>query len=549
MSTQIFNVFAFETPAPQKKHLTCAEVRDFCRHYNQHTPELDAFLERFGVDEWVCVGVDIEDVYSKSQRNGRMDCNPAELLGILITSQHNDSVEINLRQLLKDTSVQFAVDGNVRFKPNETVYVDAEAGNYEVVAKRRVFNRIDDCPLWVVHVQDYSTYELSAIVLLPSQLWDEDSLYSESAGYGYSIQDRQWYDWDKADAYRAARFGGYSPNFLPKTYTELNVPYECFLLDNTTDRLFRQPTKQAPTLQYHATKDNLRLVDDLPSFATINKKKPTGIYQKEGNYYISTKKGVLVTDTNFEQLEEVQDADRLKGDFLQHYQGKGWEVLITSRGIDIRSPKTQKRDKLSAFKIKAMDAGTNRLSIHAIDADHLVFLNDKWIVVDADLNITVHSIKRSLRKTLAPILGKDFLGAAYPSNSLDVKDRKPWMILNHLVLSCDDNYAPTVMNPFLYEKTGEFCFYGAVADPKRQGIWLLAGLERLIFMDEQLEQAFVFNTSPSGSLGGGKYPSPWLHLDRSGNLWVALSDAPIFKISQKDIDQQLKTATPHKRGN
>lgn len=88
------------------------------------------------------------------------------------------------------------------------------------------------------------------------------------------------------------------------------------------------------------------------------------------------------------------------------------EVLITSRGIDIRSPKAQKSNKLSTFKIKAMDVGTHRFSIHAIDADHLVFLNDKWIVVDADLNITVHSLKRSLRKTLEPILGKDFLGVA-----------------------------------------------------------------------------------------------------------------------------------------
>ena len=546
MSTQTFEVNVFEPQPNGQAVLSPTAVRQLCRSYNQHTSELDDFLTQFDVQEWVCLEVDIEDVYSKASRSGRMDCNPAELLGILLTSQHSDDLQQQFRSLVKGSTVSFSIDGNVRFQRNTTVYSDD--GKYTVLEKAKIFNAIKDCPLWVLRVDHYSAYRLKAVVLLPKVLWQAEQLHSDSAGYAYTVADREWYRYEKANAYRAVRFGHPSSNFLTPIPTTLSVPYDSFWVDAATDRLFLMPNKHRPSLTFYSPQDQLTATTGEASeaLAAINRQKPLGIYREGDHYLIPTKKKMLVTNDQFEELEERVDPDPLKGDFLQYYKDKGWTVLLTKRGIDIQSHKTQRRDKLSAFKIKATEGGLKRLTLQALDEDHLVILNGKWIVVDADLNIQVHSLSKTLKKSLAPILGKDFLKTTYPYQSLELPDRAPWLICNHLVLSADAEMAPIALNAWLQEKTGEFCFYGAIADAPRSGIWLLAGLGRLVFMDAALEQAFVFNTDPVGSLGTGEFSSPWLQLDQAGNLWFALnSELPICKIDHQEIDQQLQQAQPY----
>lgn len=535
MSAEMFNVSLFEANPEKKQILTKDEVCQFCKHYNQHSLELESFLEQHDFEKWACVGIDIDAVYYAQQNDGRMDCSSPEFLGIMLTSLHDERYEAALMKYLK----QFPVDGNLRFGLNDAIY---EEGTYKVITPAKDFNRVADCPLWVVKVDAYAPYRLSGIVLIPTDFWNEDVLTYESAGYGYTIKERNWYNWDSAIPYRMNRVGAWSPNFLETQKSVLPTSGEPYQYDAEKDRFFKMPS-------YYGSNQAIEYYD-LNNGGVLGKVEglnPVGLYLKEDTYHIYTKKGLIKTNKSFEKLEKLDSKTGLMGNtVLQEYAAKGWSVILTNKGIDIQSPKAQKQDKLSAFKIKAGDANPRRLLIHAIDEHHLVLMNDKFMVVDADLNLMTHSLKKSLKKELTPWLGKDFMGVAYTNVGINIPNRAPFLFLNNLVISLNEKQEPIVMNKELYALTGEFNFYSAVLDEVLDGVWLLAGLERLVFLKHNLKEAFVFNTEGEGSVGAGKYPSPWLHLDKEGNLRYALNHkGNVRKIERKELVKKLKTATPY----
>lgn len=528
----MFNVSLFEAHPEKKTVLSKAEVRQFCKHYNQHSAELESFLEQFDFEQWACIGVDIDAPYYRHTKDGRMDCSPTEFLGILITSLHEDKYEIALKKYLK----QFPVDGILRFKLNDAIY---EEETYKVITLAKEFNRVADCPLWVVEVNDYAPYHLSGIVLIPIDFWNEEALGYESAGYGYTIKERNWYNWNSAIPYRMNRVGSWSPNFLEATKSVL--PVHSYLYDREKNRLFKRPSSYgAKLIEYYdlANNNSLEIVENLDAI---------GLHIKEGVYHVYTKKGLIKTNKAFEKLEKLDSKTGLMGNtVLQEYAAKGWSVILTNKGIDIQSPKAQKQDKLSAFKIKAGDADSKRLLIHAVDEHHLVLMNDKFMLVDADMNLKVHSLKKSFKKDLEPWLGKDFIGVAYTNVGIDIPNHAPFLFLNNLVISLNEKQEPILMNSKLYALTGEFNFYSAVLDEDLGGFWLLAGLERLVFLESDLKKAFVFNLDGNGSVGAGTYPFPWLNLDKEGNLRYALNhEGCVHKINRKELVEKLKSAIPY----
>ncbi|WP_052597802.1 hypothetical protein [Aureispira sp. CCB-QB1] len=541
MSAEMYNVSLYEAHSSKKTILTKKEVWELCQHYNQHNEELERFLEQFDFDEWACVGIDIDAVYYEHTKDGKMDCSAAEFLGIMLTSLHDDKFEMAFKRYQKSQNPdEFSFRNIPSFELSKDIY-DETSDTYKVIARANSFNVIEGCPLWVVRVDSFSDYRLAGVVLIPTKFWDSNALMYESAGYGYTIKDRNWYRWESAIPYRMNRVGKWSPNFLESMSTLLPTQGEPYQYDAAEERFFKMPShygKKQP-IEYYDLKSG--------AWEQVEGFDPVGMSVQDGLYHIYTKKGLIKTNKNFEKLEKLDSKTGLMGNtVLQEYTGKGWSVVLTSKGIDIQSFKTQKKDKLSAFKIKAGDARGKRLLIYAIDKEHLVLLNDKLMLVDADLNLTVHSLKKSFKKELEPLLGKSFIGVPYVNGGIDVPNRAPFFFLNNLVISLDEKMNPIVMNSTLEKLTGEFNFYGAVPDSELEGMWMLAGLERLVFLKNNLKEAFVFNTAPRGSVGGGKYPFPWIHLDQGGNLRYALSYHEKVRIITRDeLRRQLKTATAY----
>lgn len=538
MSAEMYNVSLFEAHPNKKKILNRDEVRQFCQHYNQHSIELDQFLEQFDFNEWVCTGVNIYAPYYEHTKEGKMDCNPAEFLGIMLTSLYEDKFEMRLKKYQKSQNpTGFSFRNIPRFKLSENVY-DEMSENFKIISKAKSFNVVEDCPLWVVNVDGFSDYYLSGVVLVPTYFWDQNTLMHESAGYPYTITNRKWYDWDKCIAYRMNRVGKWSPNFLEATISRLKVLGMPYLYDTEKNRLFKMPSS-------HGKKQAIEYYDleDGESLKKVDGFDPVGLCIKEDVYHIYTKKGLIKTNKDFEKLEKLDSKTGLMGNtVLQEYKSEGWSLILTNKGIDIQSFKAQKQDKLSAFKVKASDAGSDRLLIHAIDENYLVLLNDKLMVIDADLSMTVHSIKKSFKKELTPWLGKSPIGIAYTNIGINLQGGKPLLFLNNLVISLDENQQPLLMNTKLEALTGEFNFYSAVRDKELGGLWLLAGLERIVFVKDNLEEAFVFNTS-EGSIGPGKYSHPWLHLDKDGTLRYALNLAGnVYQITRRELTDKLQTA-------
>lgn len=520
MSTQIFSLYPFDPPTSAKGTLTKDDVRTLCSHYNQHSQELEDFLIRYDFETWACIGIDIHADYYQNTGDGQMDCSAAEFLGILLTSLGDEQYEQALRDYLK----QYPVDGILSFPLNED----------------NDFDRIQ-APIWVLHVPTYAPYELSGVVILPQAFWNANALMSDSAGYGYTVDDRYWYSWDRARSYRLARAGAWSPNFLTTESTPLEG-HRRYLYDASHHRFVCVPSK-------YSSNERIAYYDfnDAATPLISHDFKALGASIQGDHYHIYTKKGLFKTDAAFQILETQNSKTGLMGNqVLQEYHNKGWSVMLTNKGIDIQSPSAQKQDKLSAFKIKAGDAEPRRLAIHALDKQHLLFVSDKLIIVDQELNLTTHSLKKAFKATLKPWLGKETIGVAYLNGVIDIPGRMPFIFLNNLLISLSEDLQPQVLNPLLYKLTGEFEFYGGIADAELGGVWLLAGLERLVFVDYALSKAKVFNTHPTGSKGGGRYPAPIFLQDKDGHLYFSLNKASSVRcVRRAEQLQQLKQAIPY----
>lgn len=535
MSSQIYEIELFQGHPHKKEILSKEEVIDFCKHYNQHTSELYDFLELHKFEKWACVGISIDATYDRHTKDGRVDCSPTEFLGIMITSMMNDKYQQAINNYIKHKPV----DGMHRFQLNEGIY-DHELR--KEIRKPREFDVVDGCPLWVVQVNEYATYDLSGVVLIPSEFWNANDLNRESAGYGYAVVDKydHWYNRGFGINFRMLRIGGWSPNFLESIKSDLPKYYN--LYDSELNRLFSYPSSYSKLSYFDLHTETLQEIDNFGS---------EGLYIAEGSYHFYTKKCLIKTDKKFRELGRLDSKTGLIGNqVLQEYVGENWSVILTNKGIEITSHKAHKRDKLSAFKIKAGAAAVRHLLIYALDENYLIFLNDKLTVIDADLNFRIHSIKRKFNKPKLPNLGKTSIEIGAPNGLVELKGSKPFLFSGNVVISFDAHNEPISMNQKLYELTGELCFYCGVVDQSLGGIWLLAGLGRLVFIDEEFKNAFVFNMVAEGSFGSGRYhgsSQPFLHMDKAGNLRFSLHQHnSVQKVAREELVNKLKIAVPFK---
>lgn len=196
MATQIYSLSWGDAPfcAPIVDTNT---LRTYCKFYNQPTDELEAFFERFKVDEWAVMRLCVDAVYAR--RNDKTAVSGADavaLLGILATSILSDKDEATLQALLGENQQKFEHQDSF-------------------------LNPFPDCPLWVLQIAERSQFYVSAVFFLPAFILKNAQYDSESYGYEkYAVNSYWgWYSQgfgknQQQNTYWRHRLGGYVPHFI-----------------------------------------------------------------------------------------------------------------------------------------------------------------------------------------------------------------------------------------------------------------------------------------------------------------------------------------------
>jgi|GEM_PF-4195077 len=522
MATQIFELGIYQPG--EKDILTKEEALAFCANFNQKGGEVNDFFATHDFDRWRCVGMDVYDQYSSNNDpDAFFDCSPPSLLGILITSMNSDAPEQALRKYSRP-------DTDIRFPYREDWDLQ--------------LNHFPTCPLWICQIKSWSQYAINAVVLIPDIFWGEDGPDYDSYGYPYTVKypgrHDMWYWGDYDQKYYNQRMGAYSPNVLDTDGRAIQRNSESLYYDPEQHRFFLIGW-------YGKGGRYIDLKGDLEA-KEIELDELKGMHIKEDVYRMYTKKGVIVTDKNFNQLEKLTSKNGLpKGNLgRQEFEDEGWQVMVTQSGIRIQSPSDEIITKLSDFKLNT-SSSEDRHSMMTIDKKgRLVIVAGQVVLVDSELNKTLVPLKKPFKKTLEPVLGKYFIykDSNYAHGVLEWPDGEQWFFHNAFVFRLKENDEPELLNERLRELCGEFIFRGSVYDSNNKGAWLLAGMGRLAFVPDAKDKAYLFNIA--GDSPATFAETPYLGWDKDGNLWVNQGDKGTIRcITKQELASKLKTALPH----
>ncbi|WP_300490039.1 hypothetical protein [Flavobacterium sp.] len=522
MATQIFDVQWNDTPAG-KPILSKPEIIDYARHFGQDTKELHEFLTRFDFEEWVCMELFVDYVYGRVDKSGSVGSDAVEYLNIVSGTFFTDEAEL-------------ALHNYIGFNNNKFEY------NYDGSPP---FATFPDCPLWIVQVTSQKKYESSAIFFMPAIWWKDARMTSESYAYSHFTVNSRWNKWysgsfdknqDKCIYWRN-RIGSYAPNFIAReSGSTIPFVYRDIHFDVLRNRVFI-PQSRSEEMCYY----------DLSDFKTEHKTQnflkdsELGFIESSAEgYRFYTDKKLLITDADFNVISE--SASKI----VNIYEDDFWKVVLDNKGVLMTKKESaeEKRFKYSELKLTTSiySNNPNSLTIYVNANRSVIFFGSQNLlsIVDTSFTVTNMSLDRLFKKEIAP----------YYYNNRQVRKffalsaERQLLLTDSGVFELGSDEKPKMISQKLKEITGEVLFYNAIKDDALNGIWFVAGMDRLVFTDVNFEKGYVFNFTEQDLSDEhvNTYRSSELFFDKDGNLWYSLFGPMLKKIARKELESKLKTA-------
>lgn len=522
MATQIFDVQWNDTPAG-KPILSKPEIVDYARHFGQDTKELHEFLTRFDFDEWVCMELFVDYVYGRVDKSGRVGSDAVEYLNIVSGTFFTDEAEL-------------ALHNYVGFNNNRFEY------NYEGSPP---FAPFPDCPLWIIQVTSQEKYESSAIFFMPAIWWKDARMTSESYAYSHFTVNSRWNKWysepfgknQHQNMYWRNRIGSYSPNFIARENGS-TIPFNSYNIhfDTFRNRVLIQESR-AEDLRYY----------DLSDFKTEHttqnflKDSENGFIESSADgYRFYTEKKLSITDANFNVISESTSK------IVNIFEDDFWKVVLDNKGVLMTKKESgdEKRFKYSELKLttSAYSNNPDSLKIYVNANRSVIFYGNRnqLSIVDVSFNVANMNLERLFKKEIAP----HYYGNYQTKALVMLSAERQLLLTENGVFELGKDEKPKIINEKLKEITGEALFYNAVKDEALNGIWFIAGMDRLIFTDENFEKGYVFNFTEQDLSSEYLNMYRWCNLffDQDGNLWYSLFGRTLNKIARKELESKLKTA-------
>ncbi|THF50413.1 hypothetical protein E6C50_09290 [Flavobacterium supellecticarium] len=522
MATQIYELGWNDTPAG-KFRLSTPEIVDYVRHFGQDTKELHEFLTRFDFEEWVCMELFVDYVYGRVDKSGEVGSDAVQYLSIVSGTFFTEEAEL-------------ALHNYVGFNKNKFEY------NY---TGSPPFAPFPDCPLWIIQITSQKKQASSAIFFMPAIWWKDANMTSESYADSHFTVDwrgNKWYNgsFDKNQdrcTYWRNRIGSYAPNFIARESGAI-IPfvYRDIHLDTFRNRVFI-PDSRSEEMRYY----------DLSDFKTEHKTQnflknsELGFIESSAEgyrFYTDTK--LLITDADFNMISE--SASKI----VNSYEDDFWKVVLDNKGVWMTKKESaeEKRFKYSELKLTTSiySNNPNSLTIYVNANRSVIFFGTQNLlsIVDTTFTVTNMSLDRLFKKEIAP----------YYYNNRQVRKffalsaERQLLLTDTGVFELGSDEKPKLISQKLKEITGEVLFYSAVKDDALNGIWFVAGMDRLVFTDVNFEKGYVFNFTEQDLSDEHVNSYRWSQLfwDQDGDLWYSLFGQTLKKIARKELESKLKTA-------
>lgn len=520
MATQIYEVEWDDTPAG-KPILSKSEIIDYVRHFGQDTKELHEFLSRFDFDEWVCMELFVDYIYGRVDKSGEVGSDAVEYLNIVSGTFFTEEAELALHNYVgfDKKGFEYNYDGSPPFAP------------------------FPDCPLWIVQVTKQEKYESSAIFFMPAIWWKDARMTSESYAYSHFTVNSKWNQWyndpfgknQHQNMYWRNRIGSYSPNFIARENGS-TIPFNSYKIhfDSFRNRVFLEESRSEELCYY-----------DLSDFKT--ELRPQNFLKDSANGFIEssadgyrfyTGKKLLITDANFNVISE--SASKIVNIFEDDF----WKVVLDNKGVLMTKKESgdEKRFKYSELKLTTSEYSNNPDSLKIfVNANRsVIFFGSRLSIVDVSFQITNIKLDSLFKKEIAPY----YYGNGQKNELVALSAERQLLLTENGVFELGKDETPKIINEKLKEITGEALFYNAVKDDALNGIWFIAGIDRLVFTDENFEKGYVFNFTEQDLSDEYLNTYRWSNLffDQDGNLWYSLFGPILYKISRAELENKLKTA-------
>ncbi|RZJ70292.1 hypothetical protein [Flavobacterium sp.] len=518
MATQIFDVQWNDAPAG-KPILSKAEIVAYCRHFGQDTQELHDFLTRFDFDEWICMELFVDYVYGKVDKSGEVGSDAVQYLNIVSGTFFSDEAELALKNYLGFDKKKF-----------DYLYEDSPP-----------FVTFPDCPLWIVQVTGKQKQQSSGIFFMPATFWKDARMTSESyADEYFGVKERynKWYgepfgkNHDQSQYWRN-RIGHFSPNFIRRDNgLEIAFDYHNIHVDNFANRLFVHDSEKDEMAFYDLADASKKLA--APNFLKDSRNGFMQLSSDGYRFYSDTK--LVTTDKDFNVISE--SASKIVNSFEDDF----WKVIIDKKGVLMTKKQSgeEKRLKFSELKLTSFSKDPDSVKIFANGNNSVIFFEYKAAIVDSSFNVTNLAFDSIFKKEIQPY----FCGYYQKRETLSVSPDRHLFFGNEGVFEIGKDEKPKMFTEKLRAITGEGLFYNAIKDEALQGIWFLAGNDRLVFTDENFEKGYVFNFTQQ-DLSHEHYNSyrySNIFFDKDQNLWYSLLGSTLHKITRSELESKLKTA-------
>jgi len=523
MATQIYELDWDDTPAG-KFRLSKPEIVAYVRHFGQDTNELHEFLTRFDFEEWVCMELFVDYIYGKSTKSGEVGSDAVQYLNIVSGTFFTEEAELALHNYIgyNNNRFEYNYDGSPPFAT------------------------FPDCPLWVIQITSQEKQASSAIFFMPAIWWKEANMTSESYADSHFTVNSQWNQWyndpfgknQHQNRYWRNRIGSYSPNFIAREsgstilFNNYKIHFDAF-----RNRLLIQES-QLEAMSYY------NLSDFKTEHKTQNflKDSANGFIESSADgYRFYTETKLLVTDADFNVISE--SASKV----VNVYEDDFWKVVLDNKGVLMTKKESgdEKRFKYSELKLttSAFSNNPDSLTIYVNANRSVIFFEKQLSIVDTSFTVTNLNLDSLFKKEIAPY----YYDNGQKRQLVALSAERQLLLTNNGVFELGSDEKPKLINQKLKEITGEVLFYSAVKDDALNGIWFVAGIDRLVFTDVNFEKGYVFNFTEQDLTDKYFNDYRWseLLLDRDGNLWYSLFGPELKKIARKELESKVKTAVAY----
>ncbi|MEL1245349.1 hypothetical protein AAEO56_13820 [Flavobacterium sp. DGU11] len=521
MGSQIFDVQWNDTPAG-KPVLSKAEIIDYCRHFGQDTKELHEFLSRFDFDEWVCMELFVDYVYGKVDKSGEVGSDAIQYLNIVAGNFFTEEAELALKNYIGFDKKKF--DYQYDRSPS--------------------FVTFPDCPLWIVQVTGKQKQSSSGIFFMPAIFWKDARMTDESyADEYFGIKDpyNKWYresfgkNRDQSQYWRN-RIGSYSPNFISREVgTGIAFDHHDVHVDSPKNRLMILNSRKDEMEYYDLSNPQTKLLAH-----NFLKECYNGFIENTDNgYRFYQEARIFETDKDFNAISDR--AAKIANIFEDGF----WKVIVDKKGILMTKKETgeEKRFKFSDLIMSSYSNDPDSLSIFANWKHSVIFFGSNLSVIDSSFNVMNTAFEKTFKKEIQPYM----CGYAQKKRALSLSPDRHLLFTSYGVFELGADEQPKMITEHLRAITGEVLFYNAIKDNELKGIWYVAGNDRLVFTDENLEKGYVFNFTEQDISQEHYNTFRWSNIffDKDGDLWYSLFDGKLHKIIRNELTSAMKTAIPY----